>query len=410
VATDELIKAQVRQEKLAAQIKAQQEAVKQLNELQDRLKSAIKDTSDALKGINADLVAVRASIVDMTAQITTMQAKYDSLVIELASLDAHLVELRREERAKRVELTERQAVLADRLRDAYDGDRVSMLETFLSGGSFADVLAEIGYFLDAGNQDKALAEQVKKDQATLASLHESVEMTRGSTNVLRQETAVHKQELDRELVQLEQTQENLRALEAETAGILKEQQKSYDQLAKNKKALQASITRTDAAKTKLSVEINKIIERQRISGNIPSEYNGLLSWPLVGVVSGEFGCSSFEGYGPAAGCAHFHNGIDIVQPCGTEIKAAGPGTVAYIGWNYADGFDPAWIVVIAHASNLQTWYAHMTPTYPPGILPGATVTTGQVIGYEGATGHATGCHLHWMVQLDGAFSNPRLFL
>ena len=60
----------------------------------------------------------------------------------------------------------------------------------------------------------------------------------------------------------------------------------------------------------------------------------------------------------------------------------------YIGWNYADGADPAWIVIIAHSSNLTTWYAHMQPRYP--VRAGQVVSKGQVIGYEGSTGHSTG--------------------
>ena len=109
-------------------------------------------------------------------------------------------------------------------------------------------------------------------------------------------------------------------------------------------------------------------------------------------------------------CPHFHNGIDLVAPYGTPVKASGAGTVVYIGWNYADGADPAWIVIIAHCEGLQTWYAHMQPRYPGGLQPAARRRAGQVIGYEGNTGHSTGAHLHWAVVFNGDFVNPRLFL
>jgi murein DD-endopeptidase MepM/ murein hydrolase activator NlpD len=60
---------------------------------------------------------------------------------------------------------------------------------------------------------------------------------------------------------------------------------------------------------------------------------------------------------------------------------------------------------------LSTWYAHMkAKTYPGGIKVGSAVKTAQVIGYEDTTGHTTGCHLHWMVQYNGNFVNPRLFV
>ena len=133
---------------------------------------------------------------------------------------------------------------------------------------------------------------------------------------------------------------------------------------------------------------------------------------MAGNVTNEFGCSSYPGYGPGNGCAHFHNGIDIVagSGCGAPIKAAGDGRIGYVGWNYADGADPAWIVIIAHSQDLQTWYAHMKPLAPNGVRVGAVVKTGQVIGWEGNTGRSTGCHLHWMVEYKGSFRNPRLFV
>jgi murein DD-endopeptidase MepM/ murein hydrolase activator NlpD len=96
-----------------------------------------------------------------------------------------------------------------------------------------------------------------------------------------------------------------------------------------------------------------------------------------------------------------------VAPYGTAVRASAAGRVVYIGWNYADGADPAWIVIIAHSSNLTTWYAHMQPRYP--VRAGQVVSKGQVIGYEGSTGHSTGAHLHWMVEYNGSFVNPRLF-
>jgi murein DD-endopeptidase MepM/ murein hydrolase activator NlpD len=410
VAGDELSDARARQKQLERQIKEQKAEVAQLSKLQGRLSGAISETRANLRAINVDLDKVRASIAKMRKQIDEVKAKYEALVAQLAALDAQLVDLEAQELAKRAELRERKALLADRLRAAYDTDRITLLETFLSGGSFSDVLAEVSYQLDVGDQDRALADQIMKDQETLAALHATVLATRKETNVIRQETAVHKKALDRQLAELKKAQERLKQLEAETARILKEQKAAYARLAANKKALNASIAKTARAKAALQRKINSIIRSQRQRGNIPSQYNGSLRWPMSGRISGEYGCSSYPGYSPGNGCAHYHNGIDIVASCGTPVKAAGSGVIAYIGWNYADGFDPAWIVVIAHSGNLSTWYAHMQPAFPGGIGSGSRVKTGQVIGYEGNTGNSTGCHLHWMVEFNGNFANPRLFL
>jgi murein DD-endopeptidase MepM/ murein hydrolase activator NlpD len=407
---DELADAKAKKEAIEKKIKAQKAQVAQLNTMQADLRGEIARTTRALGEINADLKAVRASIAKMVERIDQVRAKYESLVAELTKLDAQLTLLIAKENAKRLELRERKALLADRLRQAYDTDRVSLLETFLSGGSFSDMLTEVSYQLDVGAQDRALAEQIKEDQATLAALHATVEATREETNLLRQETAVQKKLLDRQLAELKVAQQRLKELEAATARELAQQKAAYRELERSRKNLAAAIRRAAAAQKQLANKIDKLIAEQAQQGNIPSEYNGQFGWPMRGRISGEFGCSSYPGYGPGQGCAHFHNGIDIVAPCGTPVRAAGAGRVAYIGWNWADGPDPAWIVVIAHSTGLTTWYAHMKPSAPGGIGTGSAVKGGQVIGYEGSTGHSTGCHLHWMVELNGTFRNPRLFL
>jgi murein DD-endopeptidase MepM/ murein hydrolase activator NlpD len=131
---------------------------------------------------------------------------------------------------------------------------------------------------------------------------------------------------------------------------------------------------------------------------------------MPGTVTQEFGCTGFSWEPPYGDCPHFHQGIDIVNDYGTPVRAAGSGVVAYVGWNWADGTDPAWIVIIAHSTSLETWYAHLQAGRPATLHQGQHVTTGQIIGYEGNTGHSTGAHLHWAVRLNGVFENPRAFL
>ncbi|HEY7524548.1 MAG TPA: peptidoglycan DD-metalloendopeptidase family protein [Candidatus Limnocylindrales bacterium] len=410
VTGDELADALARQKALAQLLRRQKEEVAALNVAQAQLRGQIASTKGSLLEINADLRVVRRQVTGMVLKVEQVQETYDDLVMELGDLDTQMMRLTNAEAAKTVQLAQRKEMLADRIRQAYDADRTSMLETVLSAGSFTDALAEVGYQLDVAHEDRMLAEQIMRDQEVLAAIHETVTLTRAETDRLRIETAAQKVELDARLVELRQAQQALRVLEKRTQGILAEQKASYARLAANKSALSAAMGRARAAKASIASKIDTLIEQQRQRGNIPSEYNGTLKWPMSGTISGEFGCSPFPYYGPGHGCEHFHNGIDIVAPYGTPVRAAGDGRVAYIGWNYADGYDPAWIVVIAHAENLQTWYAHMQPRYPGGISAGSPVHQGQIIGYEGNTGNSTGAHLHWMVELNGDFENPRLFL
>ena len=68
-------------------------------------------------------------------------------------------------------------------------------------------------------------------------------------------------------------------------------------------------------------------------------------------------------------------------------------------------------MIIAHSSHLVTWYVHIdNQGHKPVVHAGQYVAKGQVIAYVGMTGMTTGPHLHWSVQLDGNWVNPRLFL
>lgn len=410
---DELADAKAKQAALAKQIKDQKAAIAQIAQLQSGLSRQIASTTRELNGINVNLAKVRKDISNMAVRIEGVKKQYFGLVAQVQLLDNQLGNLTTEEQMKRSELGTKKAQLAERIREAYDTDRTTLLETFLSGGNFTDVVSEVGYINDFAEHDKQLAEQIVTAQQALATIHATVASTRTQTDTLRTATLAQKKQLDQQLAELRVAQARLKQLEKDTARALAIQRAAMAQLVKNKKDLAKAIATTQKAQRALASKIKDLVNQQFKMGNIPSQFNGSLIWPMNGVVSNEFGCSSFPGYAPGNGCAHFHNGIDIVSPqgCGAPIHAAGAGRVGYIGWNYADGADPAWIVIIVHSKDLQTWYAHgKANTYPGGIHVGSMVKAGQTIMYESATGHATGCHLHWMVEFNGVFRNPRLFV
>ena len=408
VGADELSDARARQAALAKQLATQKAQVDQINALQADLSSQIDSTKRQLSGINADLSAVKASINSMAAKIDVVQRNYNAQVGQLQQLDIQLDRITVEEMVMTVNLRERKALLAERLRQAYDTDRTSMLETFLSAGTFTDVLSQVSYSIDVGEQDKALAMQIQSDQATLSAVHASVDETRAATDDLRIATAAQKVKLDAALKELKAAQKELKRLEAETAHALAVQNEAYRKLAANKHNLAKAIAAAAHAKAVLSQRISDLVAAAYAQGNIPSAYNGTLRWPMAGTVSQDYGCTGVIYEPPLGSCPHFHQGIDIVAPDGTAVRASGDGKVVYCGWNYADGADPAWIVIIAHSQSLETWYAHMHPNCPAPA--GSAVHAGQIIGHEGNTGHSTGAHLHWAVRFNDSFVNPRLFL
>lgn len=104
---------------------------------------------------------------------------------------------------------------------------------------------------------------------------------------------------------------------------------------------------------------------------------------------------------PLLGYSKMHKGVDFGAPTGTPIYAAGSGTIVEIGKKGAYGN----YVRIRHNGEYQTAYAHMSK-FAKGIKKGDKVKQGEVIGYVGATGRATGPHLHYEVVVAGEQVNP----
>jgi murein DD-endopeptidase MepM/ murein hydrolase activator NlpD len=96
-----------------------------------------------------------------------------------------------------------------------------------------------------------------------------------------------------------------------------------------------------------------------------------------------------------------HKGIDMAAPLGTPIRAAGDGTVDFAG--VSNGYGN--MVVLKHWSNYSTAYGHMS-RFASGMRKGQKVHQGDVIGYVGATGWATGPHLHYEFRVGGNAIDP----
>ena len=115
--------------------------------------------------------------------------------------------------------------------------------------------------------------------------------------------------------------------------------------------------------------------------------------------------SSYYGYrnAPTAGATTNHKGIDIAAEAGSSILAAQEGTVISAGYNSSRGN----YVIIRHRSGVQTEYLHMSRYI---VSAGQSVSAGQIIGYVGATGVATGPHLHFAVTENGNYTDPIPYL
>jgi len=116
-------------------------------------------------------------------------------------------------------------------------------------------------------------------------------------------------------------------------------------------------------------------------------------WPVWGRITSGFGLRR----------RRFHKGLDIAAPLGTKVMAADDGIVKFSGRMKKYGY----VIIISHSDNFETRYAHLSRTL---VNVGDNVKKGEIIGFIGKTGRATGYHLHFEIRISEVSFDPLKFL
>ena len=96
-----------------------------------------------------------------------------------------------------------------------------------------------------------------------------------------------------------------------------------------------------------------------------------------------------------------HKGVDYAAPTGTRVRATGDGIIEFVGRQGGYGN----LVVLRHQSKYTTWYGHLSG-FAPGMQKGKRIVQGDVIGFVGSTGIATGPHLHYEFRTNDVHQDP----
>jgi murein DD-endopeptidase MepM/ murein hydrolase activator NlpD len=118
-------------------------------------------------------------------------------------------------------------------------------------------------------------------------------------------------------------------------------------------------------------------------------------WPTHGWLTSRVGSRP----DPITGDKDFHQGLDISADQGTEVYATADGTVSHAALEGGYGN----LIVLDHGYGLETRYGHLSKY---NVKPGDKVKRGDVVGFVGSTGRATGAHLHYEVRVNGRLLNP----
>lgn len=156
---------------------------------------------------------------------------------------------------------------------------------------------------------------------------------------------------------------------------------------------------TEAQLAKIGDDVEKK-KAARVQTQTLAEWANGFDWPVTGRVSGVFGSQRILNGEPKRP----HSGLDVAAAAGTPIIAPAAGIVRLAD---SDMYFEGGLVLLDHGHWLESAFLHMSRL---DVKPGDHVEKGQVIGAVGATGRATGPHMHWSVKWAGTLVDPQLLV
>jgi murein DD-endopeptidase MepM/ murein hydrolase activator NlpD len=212
---------------------------------------------------------------------------------------------------------------------------------------------------------------------------------------LRTEVAQRKHAADELVVRVTDLEHRQKAEQEQLEDTKQQKNNKVKQLEQEAGELEEAIQQFEQDEAQLTAQIDSFMRRLNETGAKLPAFVGGFSRPVPGRITSTFGYR----YHPILHITRLHAGIDFHAATGTPVHAAASGVVA--ASQYMRGYGN--VVMIAHGSDLSTVYGHLSRRM---VSPGQHVTKGQVIGLSGATGLATGPHLHFEVRVHGKPVNP----
>ncbi len=365
---------------IRAQIEAQNAQIEALNKEIAGYEKELTAVGAQKQTLQTTVAQLDLSRKKITANINVTKNKISTLQLELQNLAK---DIQRAEGSIGVN----EAGLAESIRRVNEAETKSMVLAMLSSASIATLWNDV-------DQVRELQDAMNTEIQDLSAQKTSLTETKNATERKQAELVTQQKNLTSQQNSLDVT----RRAQAELLAQTKSKESNYQALLAEKVAAKAAFERSlDELESKLQFTLDP--------SRVPPAGKGILRWPLDNVyVTQKFGRTGDSGRLYVSGT---HNGIDFRASIGTPVKAALSGTVVGTGNTdlirgcYSYG---KW-VLIKHGNGLTTIYAHLSEIK---VSQGSTVSTGEVIGYSGFTGYATGPHLHFGLYASDAVSVQQL--
>ena len=355
---------------LRARLQERNNQIKALEEEIARYQQSLSENRQQSKTLTGEITRLENEIKKLNADITLTGKRIEATELQISELEIEITD-------KEANIEKNKEVLSEVLKSMYEAEHESTMEVLLKNNKISDFFGDMQQIQ---NLEVSIQENLFNLKELKASLEDELQSKEEKKNSL---VHLHSELDDKKSIQ-QSTQGKKRTLLSET----KNQESVYQHTLKTKeeqrKLVLEEIQRSED-------ELRKLIN----PASLPESRTGVLSWPVKGraVLTQSFGNT------PDSRILYNgkpHNGIDIGAASGTSIYAAEGGIVREIG--NTDAFPGClsygkWIL-IEHPNNLSTLYAHLSLIK---VSRGQSVNRDDLIGYSGATGYATGPHLHFTV-------------
>jgi len=361
----------------------------------DDLREKIAETQDQVEQINKEIAQFEKQLQEVGAEKSTLQAAINELnltrkklltditltqkKIEQTTYTIREIELDIDDSESKIERNDR--ILASALRDVHAADGESLIETILSNESISDLWIEL-------DQMEQLQNTIYAQLADLRAIKTDLEEQHTKQRSERENLTAFKDNLAGQQRVIDENAKNKNDLLA----VTKNKEAEYQALLAEKQAARKQI---ESAMQEYESKLTYILDPSRL----PKEGSGGLAWPIANpILTQGYGITSFAASGSygydAQGNPNPHRGIDFKASVGTPLLAAASGTVRdAVDMDKTPGcYSYGKWILIDHDNGLSTLYAHLSVF---NVSAGDSVTTGQIIGYSGQSGYATGPHLHF---------------
>ncbi len=361
-------------EELQTQISENNKQIEQLKAEIAKLQSDLNATSKQKQTLQTAVTELNLNIQKLTKSITLTQAEIKEKDREISNLSGSISET-----SERIGRSQDQ--VGNSLRQLDMADTQPQVLTLLTGGTLSQ-------FFDEAANLTALRIELENKIRELSTLKEEYQTDKDVAEEKRAELAGLQRQLNEQKQGLAISRDEQNKLLTET----KNKESTYQAQIAQKQAEQKAF---EAALFDLASKLEYVLDPSKI----PGARGGVLQWPLDNVlVTQQFGRTADSGRLYTSGT---HDGIDFRASVGTPVRASLGGTVYEVNHGAAPNCQYGKWVIVKHPNGLATLYAHLSNI---NVGKGQTVATGQVLGYSGSTGYATGPHLHFTVYVAEALS------